>query len=95
MVSRNQVWGWECGKLVGTLRLSLLRKSCSPHKDRQLLFHRHFLLIILCLYILNVIPFPEFPSTNSPSHPPPLCLYEGAPLPTYPLLYHHSTIPLS
>jgi hypothetical protein len=27
-------------------------------------------------------------------NPPPLCLYEGAPPPTHPLLPHHSSIPL-
>ena len=53
-----------------------------------------FLLDILFIYISNVIPFSTFPSRNLLSHPPSPCFYEGAFLPTYPLLPHLSSIPL-
>jgi hypothetical protein len=64
-----------------------------------LLFLFIFLLIIPFIYISNDIPLPGYLThTFPPSHNfpllPPFCLYEGAPLPTHPLLPHHSSIPL-
>jgi hypothetical protein len=41
------------------------------------------LLVILFIYIANVIPLQGLPSTNPHPILPLLCLYEGAPLPTY------------
>jgi len=43
-------------------------------------FVSFFLLLIFFIYILNVIPFPWFPSRNMLSHPNS-CFSEGAPLP--------------
>ena len=56
-----------------------------------------FLLIILFIYISGDILLPGYPSTNPhliPPLPSSLCLYEGAPPPTHPLLPHPSSIPL-
>ena len=44
-----------------------------------------------------ISPFPVTPPQIPhpiPPLSPPLCLYEGAPPPTHPLLPHHSSIPL-
>ena len=49
--------------------------------------HQHlfsFFLDIFFIYISNVFPFPVLLFGNPSSHPPSLCLYEGAPLPTHP-----------
>ena len=57
-----------------------------------------FLLTIPFVYISNDITLSGYTSTRPPSHNlrllSPLCLYEGAPLPIYPLLSHPSSIPL-
>jgi hypothetical protein len=53
-----------------------------------------FLLDILFIYILNVIPFPGYPSRKPTSHPPSTCFYEGDPPTTYPPLPPHPGIPL-
>jgi hypothetical protein len=46
---------------------------------------------ILFIYISNVIPFPNFPSTNPLPHPPPPPgFHEGAPPPTDPSQSWHS-----
>ena len=50
--------------------------------------------VILSIYISNVVSFSSFPSAHSLFHFPPLCLYEGAPLPTQPLVPHHPSIAL-
>jgi hypothetical protein len=47
----------------------------------QFWFYFAFLLDIFFIYILNVIPFPGFPSENPLSHPPPPAHQPIHPLP--------------
>ena len=58
------------------------------------LFFVIFYLDILCIYISNVIPFPDFTPRTPLFHLSLSCFYKGAPPPTYPLLPHHPVIPL-
>jgi hypothetical protein len=43
------------------------------------LFSLLLVVVILCIYISNVIPFPSFPSTSPHPLLPLPCLYEGFP----------------
>ena len=63
-------------------------------KTEFILVYRFFELDILFVYILNVIPFPGFPSANPLSKHPLSCFYEGAPPPIHLPLCHHPSIPL-
>jgi hypothetical protein len=57
------------------------------------IFYFTFLLDILFIYILNVIPFPEFPPRNPLFYPPSSCFYEGVATPTHTLPPPHPHIP--
>jgi len=55
-----------------------------PHPDLDFAYiFLNFLLDILFIYISNVIPIPGFSSTETLSHPPFPCFYEGAPHPNH------------
>lgn len=91
----------------GEASLKTLYMSRTPHllcllaKLALVLFQAHtvvqhdtctFLLVILFIYISNYIPLPGYPSANSPSHLPSLCLlFASIRILLYPLTHSHLT----